>query len=109
MITPYYHVQGTIIEVGRREGGVAKVSRKEWAKQIYVLRLVDDGDHPQHIAFALWGRDIDFYGLREGDIVSVELKIESRPFDGKWYTEATAARVSITERLPSASELAGQM
>lgn len=108
MITPYYNVQGTIVEVSKRESGFGKVSQKEWSKQMYVLRLADEGKNPHHISFSLWGKDISFYDLREGDVVSVELKVESRPFDNKWYTEATAQRVSVLARLPNASELAGQ-
>lgn len=85
-------IQGKIIHVLPLQSGVGKASGKEWKKQDYVLETLD-GQYPKKICFNLWGDNIDRIGLQVGEDVTVQIDIESREFNGRWYTEVRAWRV----------------
>jgi hypothetical protein len=41
----------------------------------------------------VWGDKIDEYAIRENDAVEVSIDIESREFNGRWYTDVKAWKV----------------
>lgn len=62
-----------------------------WKKQEYVLQTADQ--FPKKVCFVVWGDKIDEYALKENDSVEVSIDIESREFNGKWYTDVKAWKV----------------
>lgn len=85
-------IQGKIIHVLQLQQGVGQASGKEWKKQDYVLETLDER-YPKKVAFNLWGDAIDRFMLREGDEVTVSFDLESREWNGRWYTEVRAYNV----------------
>ncbi len=85
-------IQGRIIHVLQLQQGVGQASGKEWKRQDYVLETLDDR-YPKKVAFNLWGDAIDRFMLREGDEVTVSFDLESREWNGRWYTEVRAYNV----------------
>lgn len=85
-------IQGRIIHVLQLQQGVGQASGKEWKKQDYVLETLDER-YPKKVAFNLWGDAIDRFMLREGDEVTVSFDLESREWNGRWYTEVRAYNV----------------
>lgn len=84
-------IQGKIIQVLPLQSGVGKASGKEWKKQEYVLETIDQ--YPRKICFNLWGDTIDRAQLQVGEDVTVQVDIESREFNGRWYTDVKGWRV----------------
>lgn len=84
-------IQGKIIQVLPLQSGIGKASGKEWKKQEYVLETIDQ--FPKKICFNLWGDAIDRAQLHEGEDVTVQIDIESREFNGRWYTDVKGWRV----------------
>lgn len=84
-------IQGRIIQVLPLQSGVAKASGKEWKKQDYVIETSEQ--YPKKVCFCLWGDAIDRTNLLAGEDVTVQIDIESREFNGRWYTEVKAWRV----------------
>jgi hypothetical protein len=64
----------------------------EWRKQEFVLEIAE-GQFPKKICFSLWGDKIDQAGLRVGENAKVFFDLESREYNGRWFTEAKAWRV----------------
>lgn len=85
-------IQGKIIQVLALQSGVGKASGKEWKKQEYVLETLES-QFPRKICFNLWGDLIDRTALQVGEDVTVQVDIESREFNGRWYTDVKGWRV----------------
>lgn len=86
-------IQGKIVQVLPLQSGVGKQSGKEWKKQEYILESNTDSQFPKQICFSLWGDRIDQFQLTVGELVTVQIDIESREFNGRWYTDIRAYRV----------------
>ena len=85
-------MRGKIIVVGPTENGVSK-SGKQWRKQLYVLET--EGQYPKKVAFNVMNDNIEKFAIQMGQTVEAEIDIESREYQGKWYTNnGTAWRVN---------------
>jgi hypothetical protein len=73
----------------------------EWRKQEFVIEI-EAGSFPKKVCLSLWGDKIDQAQLREGAAVKVFFDLESREYNGRWYTEARAWRVEPDLGAPSA-------
>lgn len=85
-------IQGKIIQVLPLQSGVGKASGKEWKKQEFVLEFLD-GQYSRKICFSMWGDLIDRSALQVGEEVTVQIDVESREYQGRWYTDVKAWRV----------------
>lgn len=66
---------------------------KEWRKRFVIIETSEQ--YPKKICFALWNENIDKCAqqLEIGRQITAHIDIESREFNGRWYTEARAWRV----------------
>lgn len=83
-------ISGTIVQVIPEKSGTS--ARGTWRKQEYVLET--QADFPKKICFMAWGDKIDELAIREGQQLRVEVDIESREYNGRWYTDVKAWRVT---------------
>ena len=85
-------VSGKIIQVLPEQGGVSKTSGKEWKLQAYVLETQEQ--YPRKVHFEVFGEDrIKANPCQLDDIVTVSFDIESREFNGRWYTSIRAWKI----------------
>ena len=61
---------------------------ESWKKQEYVIETFDK--IPRKVCFSLWGEKIDQFELNEGDEAEVMFDLESREYNGRWYTDVKA-------------------
>lgn len=80
-------IKGKIIQKLPPQGGVSK-SGTAWKKQEYVLETLDS--YPKQVKFDFFGDKADNNILEIGDIVTIQYDIESREFNGRWYTDIHA-------------------
>ncbi|MEO0575545.1 MAG: DUF3127 domain-containing protein [Pseudomonadota bacterium] len=66
-------------------------SRGEWRKREYVIEI--PGDYPKQVCFMVWGYKIDQFNITEGESLTVHFDLESREYNGRWYTDVKAWRV----------------
>jgi hypothetical protein len=84
-------VTGKIVAILPSTEGVSRMGNK-WKKQEYVLETQEQ--YPKKVCFGLFGADrIDQAAIREGETVTVSFDIESREFNGKWYTNINGWKV----------------
>ena len=83
-------ISGKIIAILPMQGGTSK-SGNEWKKQDYILETHDQ--YPKKVCFNLWGEKVDQFAIQSGEELTVSFDIESREFNGKWYTNINAWKV----------------
>jgi hypothetical protein len=85
-------ITGKIIQVLPEQSGVSKTSGKEWKLQAYVLETQEQ--YPRKVHFEIFGDDrIKSNQCNIDDMVTVSFDIESREFNGRWYTSIRAWRI----------------
>ncbi len=68
-------------------------ARGEWTKQEVVFELPNEFN--RKICVGFWGdRAQDAMSLREGEKVTVSVNVESREYNGRWFTEARAWKMN---------------
>lgn len=80
---------GRIIQVLEEKSGTS--TRGPWRKQEYVIEV--PGDYPKKVCFMLWGDKIDQFRIQEGQELTVSIDLESREYNGRWYTDVKAWKV----------------
>lgn len=62
-----------------------------WRSQDYVLETADQ--YPKKVCFNLFNDKIDQFPMAIDDVVNVSFDIESREYNGRWYTTVRAWKV----------------
>ena len=69
-------------------------ARGAWSKQEFIFEY-QEGNYPTKVVMHVWGDDkvkeLDKYQV--GDQVKVSVKISSREYNGRWYTDVRAWRI----------------
>jgi hypothetical protein len=63
----------------------------EWKKQSIIVET--DGQYPKKICITTWGDKINAAQWRPGLPLTIDFDIESREFNGRWYTDVKAWKV----------------
>lgn len=79
--------------------------RGEWMKQEVIFEL--PGEFSKKICVGFWGdKAMDAGVLKEGEKVSVSINVESREYNGRWFTEARAWKMArVAPQAPSAGTM----
>ncbi len=77
-------IKGKIIQKMDLQSGTSKAGNA-WKKQEYVLETLDS--YPRKVKFDFFGDRSDQYPLEVGDVITLSFDIESREFNGRWYTD----------------------
>lgn len=96
-------IEGRLIQkLGIQSG---KSARGDWAKQEFVIEF-QEGNFPSKACFSVWGADKvkDLEKYQPGDQIKVAFNVSSREFNGKWYTDLRAWRISPAGAQAPASE-----
>ncbi|MDR2534305.1 MAG: DUF3127 domain-containing protein [Tannerellaceae bacterium] len=84
-------ITGKVVAVLTLQEGVSRAGN-EWKKQEYVLET--DDQFPKKVCFQIFGGDkIAQANIQYGEKITVSFDIESREFNGKWYTNINAWKV----------------
>ena len=82
-------ITGTVQQVLDEMSGEGR--NGPWRKQEYVLET--DGNYPKKVCVVVWGDSIDQFGIREGERITASIDIQSREYNGRWYTDVKAWKV----------------
>jgi len=94
---------GRIAQILPLEQGVSKAGNS-WRKQVFILETQDQ--YPRKVAISLLNDNIDKYAIQVGKVVTANLEIESREWNGKWYTEVKAWQLTYPQGQPVATHVA---
>lgn len=76
-------IKGKVIQAFDQITGTSKAGNP-WKKQEYVIETMDS--YPKKIHFDFFGDKADQYQLNVGETITLSFDIESREFQGRWYT-----------------------
>lgn len=65
----------------------------EWKKQDIIVETQDQ--YPKKICVSLWGNKFDSVPLTEGELYTIDFDVESREYNGRWYTDVKAWRLAV--------------
>lgn len=82
-------ISGKIIQLLQLQTGQGK--NGTWKKQEFILETGDT--YPKKVCIAVWGDKINMSSFKPGDQVDVSFDVESREFNGRWYTDVKAWKV----------------
>ncbi len=82
-------ISGRIISILSEQSGEGR--NGPWRKQDFILET--DGQYPRKVCVSVWGDKIDQFSLKEGEQLTASVNIESREYNGRWYTDVKAWKV----------------
>ena len=83
-------INGKIIERLPEKSGES--ANGTWRKQEYILET--NSQYPKKVCFMAWGEKIDQFAIKQGENLVVSVDLESREYNGRWYTDVKAWKVS---------------
>jgi hypothetical protein len=94
-------IEGKVVRILPVESGTGKTGNA-WKKQPFVIEYGDK--YPKQVCVTMWNDAI--VPMTDGYTVKVQFDIESREFNGKYYTEVKAWKVEVSnsEKLNSNNE-----
>lgn len=85
-------IQGKMVRLGNLTEGTSP--RGAWRKQELIIETLEQ--YPKQVCLVCWGdRVSDAQNFKPGQIVKAQISIESREFNGKWYTDVRPFRFEI--------------
>ncbi|MFZ6000525.1 MAG: DUF3127 domain-containing protein [Bacteroidota bacterium] len=83
-------IKGKVVQLLAPQTGQGK--KGTWRKQEFILET--QAQYPKKVCLSMWGEKIDQFALKTGDMVTVSVDLESREYNGRWYTEARAWKLA---------------
>jgi hypothetical protein len=75
-----------------------------WTKRDFIIETIDN--FPKKICIAAWGdKTAELNGISIGEMIKVSFDVQSREYNGKWYTDLRAWKI---ERQGAANQPSAQ-
>jgi hypothetical protein len=84
-------ITGQIIQMLPEVTGTGR-SGNSWRKQEFILET--HGQYPRKVCMSLWGDKIDQFPLQQGSEITASVEVESREYNGRWYTDIRAWKIA---------------
>lgn len=84
------NISGIVLNILPLQTGKSKAGN-QWQKQDFILET--GGQYPRKVCICLFGDNVDKFPLQVGQSVTASVDIESREFNGRWYTDVRAWNV----------------
>jgi len=82
-------LKGKLVQVLPLQTGEGK--NGQWRKQDVIIET--EGQYPKKVCIAIWGDRINEQQLQVGTELEFSYDIESREYNGRWYTDVKAWKV----------------
>jgi hypothetical protein len=82
-------IKGKLVHLLQLQTGQGK--NGTWRKQDIIIET--PGLYPKKVCISIWGDKINENLLQIGNELNVQFDIESREFNGKWYTDVKAWKI----------------
>lgn len=82
-------IKGRVVQLLPMQSGTGK--KGQWKKQEFILET--QAQFPKKVCMSLWGDKVDQFSVAEGDEVTAMIDIESREYNGRWYTDVRAWKI----------------
>ena len=92
--------EGTVYKIMPVTKGTS--ARGEWQRQDVVFEM-NEGSFTRKICVTFFNKPDDVARLKEGAAYNVSVNIESREYNGRWYTDIRAWRIQSKQQEPAAA------
>ena len=82
-------IKGRVVELLEEQSGTGK--NGPWRKQDFILET--EGEYANKICMTQWGDNVEKFALKPEDIVTAHIDLQSREYNGRWYTDVKAWRI----------------
>ncbi|HAC14667.1 MAG TPA: hypothetical protein DCE78_01800 [Bacteroidetes bacterium] len=82
-------VTGIVSEVLQEMSGQGK--NGTWRKREFILETQEQ--YPKKICIVQWGDEIDASNLQTGEQITASIDVQSREYNGRWYTDVKAWKI----------------
>ena len=90
---------GKLLQKLELQSGIGRTGNS-WQKQEFVIETSEQ--YPKKICANLWGDKLDMLDtVNIGDTVKLSFSIESREYNGKWYTDIKAWKIEPATEVPA--------
>ncbi len=89
--------EGKVIQLLNKTEGTS--ARGPWQRQDVLFEMVQEFSRKLCVTF--FNKPDDVARLRVGEIYNVSVNVESREFNGRWYTDVRAWRVQPKQQAPA--------
>ena len=86
-------ITGKLIQILEPQKGNS--AKGEWKKQDFIIET--DEQYPKKVCIANWNDKVDLTNLKIGTELTLSINLESREFNGKWYTDVKVWRMDGTK------------
>jgi hypothetical protein len=86
-------IKGTVTHHMTEQSGTSKAG-KAWSKGGFVIETTDD-KFPKSVALETFGDKVELPGI--GAVVTAHINLESREWNGKWYSNIQCWKVDIDQ------------
>ena len=88
-------ITGKVIQILPQQSGVGK--NGAWSKREFVIETFEQ--FPRKVCISVWGDKSDNLEQQHpvGNMVNVSINIESREYNGKWYTDVRAWKIDVSQ------------
>jgi Domain of unknown function (DUF3127) len=74
----------------------------QWKKQDIIVET--EATYPKKVCISVWGDKIDTASLQTGSLLKVDFDVESREFNGRWYTDVKAWKIEVANAAAPAED-----
>jgi hypothetical protein len=87
-------ITGQLFQILSEQSGTGK--NGIWRKQEFVIETTAD-TYPKKVCFTVWGDRISqLSSVNNGDNLKISFDVESREYQGRWYTDLKAWKIEST-------------
>ena len=87
------NIKAKLVQLLPLQTGMGK--NGQWRKQDIIVET--NGQYPKKICISIWGDKINEKQLLIGNQLDIDFELESREFNGKWYTDIRAWKIVSSE------------
>jgi hypothetical protein len=91
-------ISGKIVSILPAQTGQGR--NGAWKKQDFIMEI--PGEYPRKVCITVWGDKMDQWAIKAGDVVTASIDVESREYNGRWYTDVKAWKVVKDNQNPAA-------
>lgn len=85
-------IEGTIVAVLPLEQGVSKSTGNPWSKATIVIEVGSGTQYPKKVALSNMKKAEEFIALPIGASFTFDIDVESREYQGRWFTNCNCFR-----------------
>jgi hypothetical protein len=82
-------ITGEVTNVLKEETGTGR--NGTWRKRAFIIKT--PGDYPKEVCVIQWGDSIDTFPVQAGETITAHIDIQSREYNGRWYTDVKAWKI----------------